>query len=96
MKIIKKHPIYSEELLLKQDSLSKCAAIVKYHHEKWDDSGCPEGIKGDGIPYLARILSIVDVYDALTTDQPYREKNFTQEEALEIILKGRSKQFDPN
>jgi len=94
-KIIQKHPIYSEKYVLKYEILSKCGAIVRSHHERWDGKGYPDGIKGDGIPYLARILSIVDVYDALTSDRPYRERNFNKDEALEIIMAGSNTQFDP-
>lgn len=96
MKIIQRHSIYSERYILKQYQSSKCAAIVRGHHERWDGKGYPDGKKGEGIPYLARILSIVDVYDALTSTRPYREKDFSREEALKIIQEGANTQFDPN
>lgn len=96
MKIIQKHSIYSEKYILNHYPSSKWAAIVRGHHERWDGKGYPDGKKGEGIPYLARILSIVDVYDALTSNRPYREKDFSREEALKIIKEGANTQFDPN
>ena len=68
--------------------------MAHYHHEKWDGSGYPRGLKGEEIPISARIMAIVDVYDALTTKRPYKEA-FSHEKALEIILEGKGKSFDP-
>ena len=60
------------------------AIIVKYHHELLDGSGYPEGLKGNAIPLSAQILSVADVYSALTTVRPYR-KNYSSEEAIKIM-----------
>lgn len=68
--------------------------IAKYHHERYDGSGYPCGLKGEEIPLVARIMSIVDVYDALTSRRPYKEP-FSHEKALELIAEGRGSQFDP-
>lgn len=68
--------------------------MAHYHHEKWDGSGYPEGLKGEEIPISARIMAIADVYDALTTKRPYKEP-FSHEESVEIILKGKGKSYDP-
>lgn len=68
--------------------------MAHYHHEKWDGSGYPRGLKGKEIPISARIMAIVDIYDALTTKRPYKEA-FSHEKALEIILEGKGKSFDP-
>lgn len=68
--------------------------IAYYHHEKWDGSGYPEGLKAENIPLPARILAIADVYDALTTKRPYEEP-FSHEKSMQIILEGRGKHFDP-
>lgn len=68
--------------------------MAHYHHEKWDGSGYPRGLKGGEIPISARIMAIVDVYDALTTKRPYKEA-LSHEKALEIILEGKGKSFDP-
>jgi putative two-component system response regulator len=65
-----------------------------YHHERWDGSGYPYGLKGKDIPLHGRIMAIVDVYDALTTERPYK-KPFTNDEAFDIIMKDAGKHFDP-
>ena len=64
------------------------------HHEKWNGSGYPRGLKGDQIPLAARIFSVVDVWDALTSDRPYRQA-WSHEKALEYIKSESGKQFDP-
>jgi putative two-component system response regulator len=68
--------------------------FVKYHHEKWDGTGYPGGLSGEDIPLLGRLMAIVDVYDALTSDRPYK-KAFSHEEAVCIMLDGGGKHFDP-
>lgn len=68
--------------------------IARYHHEKWDGTGYPEGLKGEEIPLIARIMSIVDVYDALTSKRPYKEP-FTHEQAMELIVSNEGS-FDPH
>ena len=69
--------------------------IAKYHHEKYDGSGYPCGLKGEDIPLVSRIMSIVDVYDALTSRRPYKEP-FSHEKAIALIAEGSGTQFDPN
>ena len=64
------------------------------HHEKWDGSGYPRGLKGKEIPLHGRVMAVVDVYDALVSERPYKPP-FTHERAVEIILEGKSKHFDP-
>ena len=68
--------------------------IVRAHHENWDGTGYPRGLRGDDIPIGARILSVVDCYDALTSDRPYRPA-MTQEQALAIVLERRGSMYDP-
>lgn len=68
--------------------------IAKHHHEKWDGSGYPDGLKGDDIPVSAQIMALADVYDALTSKRPYKEA-FSHEKSCEIILRERGKQFSP-
>ena len=68
--------------------------MAMYHHERWDDTGYPMGLKGEEIPLCARIMSIVDVYDALTSRRPYKEP-FSHEKSMAIIVEGRGTQFDP-
>ena len=65
-----------------------------YHHERYDGTGYPKRLKGDEIPYLARIVSIADAFDAMTTDRIYKKK-MTLEEAKEELLAGSGSQFDP-
>lgn len=69
--------------------------IAKHHHERWDGTGYPEGLAGEEIPLVARIMSIVDVYDALTSQRPYKEP-FPHEKAMTMIASGAGSQFDPN
>lgn len=69
--------------------------IVLYHHENWDGSGYPKGLSGEDIPLSARIMTLADVYDALTTVRPYK-KAYTHEKAKEIILSESGKKFDPD
>src|SRR4029077_20467752 len=68
--------------------------IVRCHHENWDGSGYPRGIAGDEIPLGARILSVVDCFDALTSDRPYRRRMST-EDALAILRERRGRRYDP-
>lgn len=69
--------------------------MARYHHERWDGKGYPSGLKGEQIPLEARIMSVVDVYDALTSERPYK-KPFSHEKSMGIIVEGRGTQFDPN
>jgi HD-GYP domain-containing protein (c-di-GMP phosphodiesterase class II) len=75
--------------------LDDAQTVVKYHHERWDGSGYPDGLKGEGIPLLARIISVADAYDAMTSDRPYRLA-MSVEDALAEIEAGIGKQFDPH
>jgi putative two-component system response regulator len=70
------------------------ATIAWSHHEKFDGSGYPRGLAGEEIPLAGRIAAVADVYDALTSDRPYRPA-LCREEALEIMRDGRGKHFDP-
>ncbi len=69
--------------------------IAYYHHERWDGKGYPNGLKGTEIPFAARIVTLGDVYDALTSKRPYKEA-FSHERARDIIVNGSGKQFDPD
>lgn len=94
--IMKEHTLIGANIL--KDSkikyLKAAEKIALYHHERWDGSGYPEGLKGEKIPLFARITAIADVFDALTTDRPYR-KALSVEEAFTIIEEGKGKHFDP-
>jgi len=76
------------------DFLVMARNIAHYHHEKWDGSGYPEGLKGEEIPLESRFMAIADVYDALVSKRVYKEA-FSFEKTKEIIIKGRAKHFDP-
>jgi putative two-component system response regulator len=83
------------EVLTKESEFLKFAKIFAVsHHEKWDGTGYPNGLKGKEIPLLGRIMAIADVYDALTSLRPYKQA-YTHEEALRIISDGSGTQFDP-
>lgn len=92
--IIRKHPQIGAEIIRHIHFLQNVAQIVLYHHERYDGFGYCAGLKGNEIPLGARIVAIVDVYQALTTDRPYR-KAYKKEEALSIIKEGSGTQFDP-
>lgn len=99
--IIKEHSRIGGDLIsdiyLKTGSPSLHIAfeLTMFHHEKWDGTGYPAGLSGDGIPIAARIMALADVYDALTTDRVYK-KAFSHEKAKKIIIKGKGKHFDPD
>jgi HD-GYP domain-containing protein (c-di-GMP phosphodiesterase class II) len=81
---------------LKRESfLTLGKEIAYYHHERWDGKGYPEGLRGEKIPLSARIVALADVYDALTSDRPYK-KALGHRESVAIIAEGRGTQFDPD
>jgi hypothetical protein len=94
MRIMRLHPQIALDLLSPIDYLKPALNIPRYHHEKWDGTGYPHGLSGETIPLEARIYAIVDVFDALTHDRPYRAAMPTHE-ALEYIKSEAGKQFDP-
>jgi HD-GYP domain-containing protein (c-di-GMP phosphodiesterase class II) len=93
-KIMQLHTIYAEEILFQIEHLKPALDIPRHHHEKWDGSGYPGGLKGEQIPLAARIFSIIDVFDALTSDRPYR-KAWSREQALEHIQSQSGIHFEP-
>ncbi len=93
--IMRKHPQYAYDMLSPISFLKQALDIPYYHHEKWDGSGYPQGLKGDLIPLAARIFAVVDVYDALTSDRPYRPA-WIKEEALKYISTNSGTHFDPH
>ena len=92
--IIKKHPVIAREILEQIDFLRSSMDIPAYHHEKWDGSGYPSGMAGEEIPIAVRIFAVVDVWDAITSERPYR-KALSDAEALEYIRNSSGKHFDP-
>jgi HD-GYP domain-containing protein (c-di-GMP phosphodiesterase class II) len=94
-KVMQEHPKFAFNLLKPIQYLRPSLDIPYCHHEKWDGSGYPRGLQGDAIPYPARIFSVVDVWDALTSDRPYR-KAWQKEDALNYIRSKAGTEFDPN
>ncbi len=91
--IMKKHPILGYQIVKKVEGLRKALDGILYHHEFEDGSGYPEGRKGNEIPLFAKIISVCDTFDAMTTDRPYR-KALSYKDALEEIERFSGKQFD--
>jgi diguanylate cyclase (GGDEF)-like protein len=91
---IKKHPQIGADILRPIHFLPGLIPIIFYHHERWDGKGYPTGIKGEEIPIGARIIALADVYQALTSDRPYR-KAYPKAKAVKIIKSGSGTQFDP-
>ncbi|ABR31048.1 phosphohydrolase [Thermosipho melanesiensis] len=92
--IIKKHPIYGFEFLSTSETLKNIATYVYHHHEKWNGSGYPGGLKGEMIPMISRIISVADSWDAMTSKRAYRDA-LTYESSLQEIINNSGKQFDP-
>lgn len=92
--IMHQHTNYAYQMLTPIKYLKPALDIPRYHHEKWDGSGYPDGLKGEQIPIAARIFAVVDVWDALTSDRSYREA-WSREKAIEYIRTESGKHFDP-
>ncbi len=90
-----RHPEYGAEILGKASSLIRYIPVVRHHHEWYDGTGYPDGLTRDEIPLPAAITCLVDAFDAMTSDRPYR-RAFTEEEALEMIQNLSGKQFSPD
>lgn len=94
METMKKHPVYAYEMLKDIPFLREASIVPLYHHERWNGTGYPEGRMGEDIPFLARLFSVCDVYDALTSDRPYR-KSWEKFQAISYILEESGKTLDP-
>jgi len=94
LKILKKHPEFACEILDKYDFMEDIYEIPLCHHERWNGTGYPRGIKKEEIPLSARIFAVADVYDALTNIRPYRPA-WSYEDAVNYIIHQSGKQFDP-
>jgi diguanylate cyclase (GGDEF)-like protein/putative nucleotidyltransferase with HDIG domain len=91
---MKIHPTVGGDILKRVNFPYPVEDIVRYHHEKWDGSGYPKGLKAEGIPLVARIISVVDFYDATRCDRPYR-KGMKREDSLTLLQKMSGSSFDP-
>jgi len=92
--IVKLHPLVGETMLTPIELSATVRASVRNHHERWDGTGYPDGLKGSNIPHCARILAIVDSFDAMTESRPYRDR-LTNQQAVEEIQQNAGTQFDP-
>jgi putative nucleotidyltransferase with HDIG domain len=92
--LMKKHPTFAYEMLSPIHYLKAALDIPYCHHEKWDGTGYPGGLKGNQIPLAARIFAVVDVWDALVSDRPYRQA-WSTEKVREYIQAGAGTHFDP-
>jgi len=92
---IRKHPEIGFRIAQATSELIPIAEYILYHHERWDGKGYPEGLIGEKIPLLSRIIAIVDAFDAMTNDRAYRSA-MTRPEAMEEIRKNSGTQFDPD
>ena len=92
--IMRQHPRFALDMLNSIEYLREALEIPYFHHEKWDGTGYPQGLKGEQIPIAARIFSVADVWDALTSDRPYRPA-WSREAALHYIQEQSGKHFDP-
>jgi putative nucleotidyltransferase with HDIG domain len=92
---IKEHPIIGANILEQMGFWEKERQIIRCHHERFDGTGYPDGLKQEQIPLLARIMSVADVYDAMASDRAYR-KRMEEDVILKIINEGTGTQFDPD
>ena len=88
------HPAIGERLLLPLGLAAPVATTVRHHHERYDGAGYPDGLAGDDIPLAARIIAVVDAFDAMTCERPY-SKAKTRDEALAVLHEESRGQFDP-
>jgi ribonuclease P protein subunit RPR2 len=93
-RIMRTHPIIGYQLISGIPFLHAAAELVRYHHETYDGTGYPEGLRGDEIPLVARVFAVVDAFDAMTTDRPYR-KAMPVDQAVAELQRMAGSQFDP-
>ena len=96
---IKAHPIFGARIIGDSDQLKMACEIALFHHEKWDGTGYPNGLKGESIPIAGRIVALADVYDALRSERSYKPA-FTHKKTMEIFISGDERlepkaHFDP-
>lgn len=93
-KIMRSHPALGRDIVKRSTNLKKLSQSIYYHHERWDGKGYPEGLQGEQIPISARIIAILDAFEAMICDRPYR-KALSMREAFKEIERGAGTQFDP-
>lgn len=94
--IMRRHPDIGADMIAQHSALAEVAPLVRHHHERWDGSGYPAGLKGDVIPFGARILSVADSYDTITGARLYRRSLMTPIEGVEDISRRANQWYDPN
>ena len=92
---INRHPVVGGDILKRAPHLDQIIPGITSHHERYDGAGYPEGLTGDGIPFMARVLAVADAFDAMTTDRPYR-KAMSVEVAVVELRAHAGRQFDPD
>jgi putative nucleotidyltransferase with HDIG domain len=93
-RLMAQHPLIGAEIVRGIEFLANAAEIIRHHHERWDGKGYPDGLAGEDIPPAARVFAVADVFDALTTERPYRHAS-SLPAAREMITAGSGSQFDP-
>jgi len=97
--VIKRHPVWGADLVAGSAQAGsrrmEVAQVIRYHHERFDGQGYPEGLAADAIPFLAQIVAVADAFDAMTSDRPYRPA-LPLPRAREVLLQERGKQFNPD
>ncbi|MEO5679643.1 MAG: HD-GYP domain-containing protein [Acidimicrobiales bacterium] len=93
-RVMRTHPVIGHQMVDRIPFLANAAEIVRSHHEAWDGSGYPEGLAGEAIPRPARVFTVVDAFDAMTTDRPYRAA-LSVERAVGELVRLAGRQFDP-
>jgi HD-GYP domain-containing protein (c-di-GMP phosphodiesterase class II) len=93
--VVRKHPIYGYDLVYPVEYLRDCLSIPYSHHERWDGTGYPQGLKGEQIPLPARLFAVIDVWDTLSSDRIYG-KAWPQEKIMDYIRQQSGSQFDPD
>ena len=91
---MRNHPIIGAQIVAPIAFLADTVELIRHHHERFDGSGYPDGLEGESIPLGARIFSVADSFDAMTSDRPYRD-SIGVERALEELRNGAGSQFDP-
>ena len=93
--MIRTHPTMGVSILKHVDSIRDCLPSVQYHHERYDGTGYPQGLKGENIPMDARIIAVADAFDAMTSSRPYRNRVLATKQAMEELIRCSGTQFDP-
>ncbi len=92
---MQQHVVIGYQMVQSIPFLSRAATVIRFHHERFDGKGYPDGVKGEEIPLLARIFSVADAFDAMTSSRPYRKEPLTMEEAIAVLRQESGRQFCP-